>query len=89
VLDPKKVADSVCKIETELCYLHGLLAAEECGVAALQSGEAPSQQLKPKMPLLEEVEKAVANLYPNSRLSPLERETITHAYIFISRHFGH
>jgi hypothetical protein len=44
VLDPKSVADSICKIETELCYLHGLLAAEERGVAALQSGEAPSQQ---------------------------------------------
>ena len=46
MLDPKSVADSICKIETELCYLHGLLAAEERRVAALQSGEAPNQQLK-------------------------------------------
>lgn len=52
MLDPKKVANSICKIETELCFLHGLLAAEEHGVSALQSGEAPSQRLKAEIAAL-------------------------------------
>ena len=52
MLNPKSVADSVCKIETELCYLHGLLAAEELGTIVKQSGEAPNQQLKQAIALL-------------------------------------
>ena len=47
MLDPKSVADSICKIETELCYLHGLLAAEELGVAALQPTNSTKAKITP------------------------------------------
>jgi hypothetical protein len=38
VLDPKKVSKSVCDIETQICYIHGLLAAEEQGAPTVQTG---------------------------------------------------
>jgi len=37
MLDPNKVSKSICRIESEICFLHGLLAAEERGVSALQT----------------------------------------------------
>ena len=37
MLDSNKVSKSICRIESEICFLHSLLAAEERGVAALQT----------------------------------------------------
>lgn len=88
MLDTDKVSKAVCDIETQICYLHGLLAAEELGVAALQSGEAPSQQLKPKMPLLTEILSAYAAKNPGYMSTNIEG-AMCFAYKYISRHFGH
>lgn len=90
MLNPKSVADSFCKIETELCYLHGLLAAEERGTIAKKSGEAPNQQLKPKMPLLEEIQDAFAvDCSDTGHVTADEYAAIDFVYNYISRHFGH
>jgi len=88
VLNPKSVADSVCKIETELCYLHGLLAAEELGTIVKQSGEAPNQQLKPKMPSYEEASNGIVDISDKS-YHKLEFVFGAKAmYEYIARHFG-
>ena len=62
-------------------------AAEEHGVAALQSGEAPSQQLKPKMPGFLAVIEHVEGVY--GVLSEREGQIVSRTREFISRHFGH
>ena len=64
-----------------------ILAAEERGVAALQSGEAPSQQLKPKMPGFLAVIEHVEGVY--GVLSEREGQIVSRTREFISRHFGH
>ena len=64
-------------------------AAEEHGVATLQTGEAPSQQLKPKMPLLEDVLNHVNSLSVVGNCNVISRQVGAEiAYNFISRHFG-
>ena len=89
MLNPKSVADSVCKIETELCYLHGLLAAEELGTIVKQSGEAPNQQLKPKMPSYEECVTGIGDA-PEGVVSPGSVIVgMVLMYQYIARHFGH
>ena len=69
-----------------------LRGAKECPfLPQKESGTQPAsaQQLKPKMPLLEEVEQAVAKLPKFGLLIQSERDAIKEAYIYISRHFGH
>ena len=57
-------------------------AAEERGVSALQSGEAPSQQLKPKMPSL-------SDFIAWCSIQGFDLENATASYMYIARHFGH
>lgn len=42
MLDTKKVSKSICSIESEICFLHGLLAAEERGAIDKQTTNTQS-----------------------------------------------
>ena len=77
-------------VEPEFGCIYGELAAEELGAPAEQSGEAPRQQLKPKMPSFAEVYTEWSGVNPHLAPKTDRERIIAHdIYNIIARHFGH
>jgi len=78
-----------CGKELPAQYVGGYRRLKNVEGVQTQSGEAPNQQLKPKMPSFADVEQAFAMQVYGNHVSSDESHAVEFVYEYIAWHFGH